>query len=102
MTKPLPSEQPNIIEDDDEKCSTSFQHNVHMFPSVPHIILPVFPVPPPRVQHAQPPRVDTERPSSKLRSRGKKNTIPNFALTAQLQKVHEANAVNHQISGVAQ
>ena len=40
MTKPIPSEQPNIIEDEDGKCSSSFQHNVHMYPSGPHIILP--------------------------------------------------------------
>ena len=40
LTKPIPSEQPNIIEDDDGKSSTSFQDNVHMSPSGPHIILP--------------------------------------------------------------
>ena len=85
MTKLLTSVQPNIIEYDDGNCSTSFQHKVHMSPSVPQIILPEVPVPPPRVQTAQSPMVDTEGPSSNLRSRGKKNTIPKFALTAQFQ-----------------
>ena len=102
MTKPIPSEQPNITEEDDEKISTSFQQNVHMSPSDSHIILPEVPIPLPRVQPAQPPRVDTEGPSYNLISRGKKNPIPKFALTAQFQKVHEANSVTHQISGVAQ
>ena len=32
MTKPIPSEQPNIAEDEDGKCSTSFQQKVHMYP----------------------------------------------------------------------
>ena len=59
MTKPLPSVQLNIIEYYDGKCSTSFQHKVQISPSGPHIILPEVPVPPPRVQTAQPPRVDT-------------------------------------------
>ena len=71
-------------------------------PLGPHIILPEVTVPPPRVQPAQPPRVVTERPSSNLRSRGKKNPIPKFALTSRFQKVREANTVTHQISGVAQ
>ena len=102
MTKHIPSEQPNIIEDDDGKSPTIFQQNVHMSPSGPHIILPDVPVPPPRVQPAQPPRLDTEGPSSNLRSRGKKNHIPNLVLTAQFQRVREANAVTHEISGVAQ
>ena len=73
-----------------------------MSPSVPYIILPKVPIPPPTLQSAQPPRVDTEGPSSNLRSRVKKNPIPNFALTAQSQKVNEANAVTHIISGVSQ
>ena len=59
MTKTIPSEQPNIIEEDDGKSSTSFQYNVHMYPSGPHIILPEVPVPPPRVHPSQHPRVDT-------------------------------------------
>ena len=46
--------------------------------------------------------VETEGPSSNLRSRGKKTPIPCFALTAQFQKTHEAKAVTHKISGVAQ
>ena len=60
------------------------------------------PVPPTRVQTVQPPRVDTEGPSYNFRLRGKKTPIPLFALTAQFPKPHEANAVTHQISGVAQ
>ena len=62
-----------------------------MSPLGPHTILPDVPVPPPRVKPAQPPWMDTEGPSSNLRSRGKKNPIPNFALAAQLQQVREAN-----------
>ena len=95
MTKPIPSEQPDIIEDDDGKISTSFHHNLHISPSSPHIILPEVPVPPPRVQPVQPPRVDTEGPSSNLISRGKKNTIPNFSLTSKFRQVKEANTVTH-------
>ena len=72
MTKTIPSEQPNIIEDDDGNSSTSFQENFNMYPSGPHIIIPEVPVPPPRVKPAQPPRVDTEGPSFNLRS----STIP--------------------------
>ena len=49
MTKLLPSEQPNIIKDDDGKCYTSFQHNIHMSPSGQHIILQEVPAPLPRV-----------------------------------------------------
>ena len=96
MTKPIPPEQPNIIEDVDGKSPTNFEQNVHMSPSAPHIILPVVPTLPPRVQPAQPPRGDTEGPSSNLRSIGKKNPIPNFALTAKFQQVIEANAVTYQ------
>ena len=66
MTKPLPSVKPNIIEDYEGTCSTSFQHKVHMSPSGPNIILPEVPVQPQRVLTAQPPRVDTEGPSSNL------------------------------------
>ena len=32
FTKPIPSEHPNIIEDDVENSPTSFQWNVHMSP----------------------------------------------------------------------
>ena len=102
MTKLIPSEQPNIIQDDDGNSSTSFQQNVHMSPSCTHSILPEVPVLPPRVQPAQPPSVDTEWPSSNLRSIGKKNPIPNFALTVQFEKVKENSAVTHQVSGFAQ
>ena len=90
-TKPLPSVQPNVIEDDEGKDSTSFQHKVHMSPSGPRIISPEIPIPPPRVQTAKPPRVDKGGPSSNLRSKGKKTPIPLYALTAQYQKTHEAN-----------
>ena len=102
MTRPIPSEQPNITEDEDGKCSSSSKKKVHMSPSVPQIILQEVPVPPPRVQPAQPTRVDTEGPSSNLISRGKKNPSPQFVLAAKLQKVHEENAVTHQIYGIDQ
>ena len=95
LTKNIPLEQPNSIEDDYKKSPRSFQWNVHMSPSDPHIIIPDIPVPPPRVCPAQPPRVDTGGPSSNLRSRCKKNTVPNFALAAQLLWFREANAVTH-------
>ena len=101
MTKPLPSVQPNVIEDDEGNCSTSFQHKVYMYLSGPIIINPDFPVPQPRIHTAQPPRVDTEGPSYNLISRGNKTPIPLFSLTAQFQKIHEANAVTTQISVVA-
>ena len=71
-TNHLPSVQTNVIEDDEVNDSTSFEYKVHMSPSCPIIIPPEFPVPPPRVQTAQPSRVHTEGPSSTLRSRGKK------------------------------
>ena len=45
--------------------------------------------------------LDTEGPSSNLRSSGKKNPILEFA-TAQFQKFHEANAVTHKTLGVPQ
>ena len=76
LTKLIPWEQPNIIDYDDGKSPTSLQRNVHMSPSGPHIILLDVPVPPPSFQPAQPPRVDTEGPSSNLRSRGKKIISP--------------------------
>ena len=101
-TKPHPSVQTNVIEDDDGKTSTSFQHKVHMSPSVTRIISPEVPVPPPRVQTAQPPRVDTEGPSSNFISKSKKTPITLSALTAQCRKTHEVNAVTHQIYGVDQ
>ena len=76
ITRPIPSEQTNIIEDDDGKRSKSFRQKVHMSPSGPHIILSEAPIQPQRVQPAQPPRVDTEGPSSNLISRGKKILLP--------------------------
>ena len=102
MTKPLPSVQPNIIENDEGTYSTSFQHKVHMSPSGPNNILPEVPVSPPRVHTTQPPRMNIEGPSYNLKSRGKKTPIPNFVLTAQFQKIHESNAITHQLYGVAQ
>ena len=102
ITKPIPSKQPNIIEDDDGKSSTSFQDNLHISPSGPNIILLKVPVPSTRVKPAQPVRVDIEGPSYNLISRGKKKSIPNCLLTAQLGQVREANAVTHQVSGLAQ
>ena len=101
-TKPLPSLQPNVIEDDEGKESTNFQHKVHMSPSVPIIIPHEAHVPPPSVQTAQPPKLDKKGPGSNLRSRGKKNTMPLYALREKIQNTHEANAVTHQISGLAQ
>ena len=98
--KPIPSEQPNIIEDDDGNIPKDFQHYVYMSPSGPHIILPDAPVTPPRVRPAETPRVDTVRTSSKIRSSCAKNTVPKCALTAQLLHFREANTVIHQISGV--
>ena len=101
-TKPLPSLHLNIIEGDEGTCSTSFQHKVQMYPSGTSIVPPEVPVPPPRVQTAQHPRVYKEGPISNLISRGNKTPIPYFALTAQFQKIHEANAVSYQIYGVPQ
>ena len=73
-----------------------------MSPSGPNIILLEVSVPQPRVQTEQPPIVDTEGPSYKFRSRGKKNPTQHFALTSQYKKVHEANSVTHQIFIVTQ
>ena len=101
-TKPLHSVHPNVIEDDKGKEPTNFQHKLHISPSGTSIIPPEVPVPPPRVQTAQPPRVDKEGPSSNLRSIGKKKTLPLYALTSQFQKTHETNAATHQIFGVVQ
>ena len=78
LIKPIPSEQTNIIEDDDGNSPTSFQKNVHVSPSGPHIILPDIPVPPPRVRPLQPLRVETGGKSSNLRSSDKKNLSPTF------------------------
>ena len=73
-----------------------------MSPSGPIIIPPKVPVPPPRVQTAQPPRVEKGGPSSNLISRGKKTTISLYLLTAQFQRTHEVNVVTHKIYGMAQ
>ena len=73
-----------------------------MSPSGPIIIPPEVPIPPPRVNTAQPPRVDKGGPSSNLISICKKTPWPRYALTAQCPKTHEPNSVTHQISGVAQ
>ena len=100
--KPIPSVQPNVIEYDEGREPTNYQHKVHMSPLVPIIIPPEVPLPPPRVQTAQPPRVYKGGPSSNLRSRGKKNLLPLYALISQCQKSHEANSVTHQISVVTQ
>ena len=102
QAKPITTERPNIIEDDDGNSTTDFQRNVHIYPSGPYIILLDFPVPPTRVSPTQPPKVDMGGPSYKLRSSYNKNTVPNFALAAKLTQVRESNAVTHQISGVAQ
>ena len=102
LAKPIPSERPNLIEDDDGNSPTYFHCKVHMYPSVPHIILPDVPVPPPRLCPEKPPRVDMGGPSSNLRSSCKKNPVPNFALASQFLQVRESNAVTHQISGVYQ
>ena len=37
-----------------------------------------------------------------MRSKGKKNPLPLYALTAKSPKTHEANAAAHKISGVTQ
>ena len=100
--KPILSERPNIIEDDYGNSPTYLQRNVHTSPSYQDIILPDVPVLPPRVHPAQPPRVDTCRPISNLRSSCKKNPFPKFVLAEYFLQVREANAVTHKISGVTQ
>ena len=101
-TKPIPSVQPDIIEDEEGKEPTNYQHKVHMSPSGTSIIPPEVPIPPPMVQNVQPPRMEKGGTSYNLISRGKKNPLPFYSLTAQFQKTNEANSVTHQISGVAQ
>ena len=90
-TKYIPSLQPNVIEDEEGKETTKFQHKVHRSPSGPHIIPPEFLIPSPRVNTTQPPRVDKGGPRSNLRSRCNKNTWPRYALTAQCQRTHFIN-----------
>ena len=101
-TKYIPPPQPDVIEDEEGKKPTNFQHKVHRSPSGPHIIPPEVTIPSPRLNTAQPPRVDTGGPSSNLIARENKNPRPRYALTVQWQKTCEANSVTHQISGVAQ
>ena len=101
-TKYIPSVQPNVIEDEEGKEPKNDQNKVHMSPSGPIIIHLEVPIPPPRVNTAQPPRVDKGGPSSNLISICKKTPWPRYALTAQCPKTHEPNSVTHQISGVAQ
>ena len=101
-TKYIPPVQPNVIEDEEGKEPTNYQHKVHIFPSGPHIITPEVPIPPPRINTAQPTRVYKVGPSSNLISRGNKNPRPRYALTTQGQKIRKVNSVTHQISGVAQ
>ena len=62
-----------------------------MYPSVPISIPPEVPILPPRVNIAQPTRVDKGGPSSAT-----------LCIDSTMPKTHEANSVAHQISGVAQ
>ena len=65
-TKYIISPQPNVIEGEEWKEPTKFQHKVHRSPSGPHIISPDVPIPSPTVNTDQPPRVDKGGPSSNL------------------------------------
>ena len=78
------------------------QYKIHRSPSGTHTIPPEVPSPSPKVNTAQPPRVDMGGPSYSLRSRRNKIFQPRYALTAQGQTPCKANSVTHQISGVAQ
>ena len=97
-----PTQQPNVIEDEEGVRPENFQHNIHKSPSGPHTIPSEVPSPSPRVNTFQPPRVDMGGPSSNLRSRRNKNIHPRYTLTAQGQTPREANSVTHHISRVAQ
>ena len=66
-TKYIPSVQPNVIEDEEGKEPTKYQHKVHIYTSGTIIIPPEVPIPPPMFNTAQPPRVDKGGPSSNLR-----------------------------------
>ena len=101
-TKYITSLQPNAIEDEEGKDPIFFLHKVHSSPSGPQIIPPEVPIPSPRVNTVQPPRVGNGGPSSNLISRCNKNPRPRYALTSQFQKTRGSNSVTHQISGVAQ
>ena len=102
QAKHIPSEQPNIIEDYYVNIPTIFQHNFHMYPSGPHIILPDVTVPPSRVRPAQLTKMEMGWPSSNLISSCTKNPVPNFQFPVQFLQVREANTVTYQIFGVAQ
>ena len=69
-TKYIPPPQPNVIEDEEGLRPANFQYKVHRSPSGPHTIPPEVPIPSPRVNTEQPPRVDMGATSSNLRSRG--------------------------------
>ena len=97
MTKPIPSEHPNLIEDDYGKIPTSFQHNVHMSPT--HYS-PRSHRPTTNGAACATSKVGHRKSEFQLEIKRQKNPIPNFSLTSQFQKVREANAVTHQIYGV--
>ena len=101
-TEYIPPLQPNFIEDEEGLRLANFQHKVYRYPSGPHTIPPEVPIPSPRVNTAQPPRVDMGGPSSNLRSRVNKHPKPRYVLTAQGQTPRKENSVTNHISGVAQ
>ena len=74
-TEYIPAPHPNVIEDEEGEIPANFQHKGNRSPSEPHIIPPEFPIPSPRVNTAQPPRLDKGGTSSNLRSRGNKITV---------------------------
>ena len=80
----------------------NFQHKLHRSPSGPYTIPPEVTIPSPRVNTAQPPKVDMGGPISNLISKGNKHIRPRYELTAQGQTPREANSVTHHISGVDQ
>ena len=82
-TEYIPPPQSNVIEDEEGLRPSNFQHKVHRSPSGPHTITPENPIPSPRVNIEQPPRVDMGGPSSNLRTIGNKNIRPRYALIAQ-------------------
>ena len=82
-TEYIPTPYHNVIEDEEGARPENSQHKVNRYPSGPHTIPPEVPIPSPRVNTAQPPRVDMGGTSSNLRSRGNKNIKPRYALTAK-------------------